>query len=177
MKNTLYAFIALLLLSACTKNDIEHRYIIKAGENETEYLKDVNVCPKVHIRINDSTLVQKQGKKPVFKIEASSYSGFCYFNEDLETHKAVVKPVFKIVRLSDEDITDVHFSYYLETVEGPKAFLGKKTYFVNVSMPLGIKEISYTTDVAELTVPKPGTYDLDVYLGLNPDISELQFKK
>lgn len=177
MKNTIYALMALLLFTACAEQKDEHRYVIKVGENETEYLKDVEVCPKVHIRRNDATLTQKQGKNPVFKIEASSYSGFCYFNEDTQTQKAVVKPQFKIVRLSNEDITDVHFSYYLETAEGPTAYLGKKTYFAKVSVPVDVKEISYTAEAAELTVPKQGTYDLDVYFGLNADISELQFKK
>ncbi|MBQ8869782.1 MAG: hypothetical protein IJ019_00215 [Alphaproteobacteria bacterium] len=177
MKNTVCAFMTLLLLTACSNSNNEHRYIIKIGENETAYLKDVNVCPKVHVRREDSTLVQKQGKNPVFKIEAVSYSGFCYFDMISKREKAVIKPQFKIVRLSERNITDLQFSYYLETAEGPKAYLGRKTYFADVSVPLGVKEINYIADATELTIPESGTYDLDVYLGLNADISELQFKK
>ena len=177
MKNKICAIVVLMMLSACAHHNTERNYVIKVGGNETEYLKDVGVCPKLHIRRADAKIVQKQGKEPVFEIEAEGYSGYCYYSTVVEKQRAVITPKFKIVRLNNKDITDVHFSYYLETAEGPKEYLGRKTYFAEVSMPVGVKEISYTADIAELTIPNPGIYDLDVYFGLNEDVSELQFKK
>ena len=165
----------MLVLASCSNND--NHYVIRAGETETEYLKDINACPKVHIRRNDAVLIQKEGDVKAFEIAAVGYSGYCYFNENVNKHRAVVIPKFKIVRLSDTDITDVHFSYYLETVEGPEAYLGEKTYFAEVKIEKNAQEKIYTAPTEELSVPKQGTYDLDVYLGLNDDISDLQFKK
>lgn len=177
MKKKLCAVVVLMLLSACAQQHTEKKYVIKVGENETEYLKDVEACPKVHIRRNDSKLTQKQGSQPVFIIEALGYTGSCYFNKATNQQRAIIKPTFKIVRLSNVDITDIHFAYYLETAEGPKEYLGKKTYFAEVTIPVGVKEINYTADAAELSIPASGKYDLDVYFGLNEDISDLQFKK
>ena len=165
----------MLVLASCSNH--ENNYVIRAGENETEYLKDIEACPKVHIRRQDVYVVQKEGVNKAFEIIATGYSGHCYFNENINKDRAVIKPKFKIVRLSDTDITDVHFSYYLETVEGPEAYLGRKTYFAEVSIETNVYEKEYTAPAAELSVPKQGTYDLDVYLGLNDDISDLQFKK
>ena len=165
----------MLVLSACSNND--SHYVVKAGESETEYLKDINACPKVHIRRNDAVLIQEEGENKAFEIIATGYSGHCYFNENIYKDRAVIQPKFKIVRLSDTDITDVHFSYYLETVEGPAAYLGRKTYHAEVSIEKNVHEKEYTAPAAELSVPAQGTYDLDVYMGLNDDITELQFKK
>ena len=177
MKNKLYAIVAVMLLSACMGQHDGRKYVIKVGENETEYLKDVEVCPKIHIRRNDAKVIQKQEKQAAFEIEAVGYSGSCYFNKVTNQQRAIVKPTFKIVRLNNKNISDIHFSYYLETVKGPKEYLGKKTYFAQVSMPIGVKEVSYIADVSELSIPKVGSYDLDMYLGLNEDAAELQFKK
>ena len=132
---------------------------------------------RLHIKRLDSTLVQKQGKEKAFEIAAIGYSGYCYFNEVIEEYRAVVKPEFQVTRLSDTDITDVHFSYYLETAEGPKSYLGKKTYFAEISISQGMHEIKYIADAIEMTIPKNRAKDADIYLGLNADASELLFKK
>ena len=166
-----------LLVTACNAYNDKNHYVLKAGENETAYLKDVDGCPKVHVRRNDAAIIQKEGADKAFAITAIGYEGFCYFNEKTNRYKAVVKPKFKISRLVDVDVTDVHFSYYLETVEGPQMYLGKKTYFAEVNIPKGAQEMEYMAQKGELSIPPSGTYDLDIYLGLNADISDLQYKK
>lgn len=177
MKNKLFLLILVTLLSACASQKNENRYVVKVGGDETSYLKDVNACPKVHIRRNDATIVQKEGEIKVFEIIASGYSGQCYFNENIKKERAVIYPEFKIIRLEDTDITDIHFSYYLETAEGPETYLGKKTYFAEVSIPKGTRELYYKAKPSELSIPLYGKSDLDVYFGLNEDATELQFKK
>lgn len=177
MKTKLSVLILSLLVIACANNDNNNRLIVQAGKNETSYLKDVEGCPKVHVRREDAAIVQKEDGIPAFEIVATGYNGYCYFNEKINRDKAIISPKFKISRLSDTDITDVHFSYYLETAEGPKCYLGKKTFFAKVSIPKGTKEMEYIAPKSEMVIAPSGTYDLDVYMGLYEDISDLQYKK
>ena len=169
---------SVFLITSCGINSDDNYYVIKVGENETEYLRDIDACPKVHIKRKDSVIVQKEGNTNAFEIVALGYSGHCYFNKNVNKTKAIIRPEFKIVRLSDVDDTDVHFSYYLETVEGPEAYLGKKTYFAKVTIPKGTKEIGYIpNETAELSIPEHRKENADIYFGLNEDTSEMQFKK
>lgn len=175
MKFTILALV--LLLTACSSDKIENHYTIKVGQNETSYLKDINACPKVHIKRTDSALIQKEGNKKAFEIIAYKYSGYCYHDETTGKYKTRIKPEFKVIRLANVDVTDIQFSYYLETAEGPSAFLGKKSYFANVILPVGASEITYVADEVELSIPQDKNSDADVYFGLNEDISDLQFRK
>lgn len=173
-----FLLLTALLLSACSLNrPASETYVVVSGEDDTSYLKNVQACPKVHIRRPDIKIVQQSDYKEIFEIKAVGYEGFCYYNEKAEQDRAVVKPKFNITRLSDSDITDVRFSYYLETVEGPAGYLGRKTYFADVKIPVGLKSMDYTANSGELTIPVPGTYNLDIYLGLNADRYNLEFKK
>ena len=115
--------------------------------------------------------------RELFSVKAVGYEGFCYFNEKVQKDRAVVKPRFRITRLEDSDVTDVQFSYYLETVEGPEGFLGKKTYFASVNVPQGVNEVEFTADIGELSIPQPGTYNLDLFLGLVANGYDLEYKR
>lgn len=177
MKKFLLSLTALALFSACSlKNDNSEVYVVVSGADDTSYLKDVNACPKVHIRQDDVKIVQVAEYRELFKIQAVGYEGFCYFNEKVQQDRAVVRPRFKITRLEDSDVTDVQFSYYLETVEGPESFLGKKTYFASVNIPQGVNEMEFTADIGELSIPHPGTYNLDLFLGLVANGYDMEYK-
>ena len=177
MKKVWLSFVALAVLGACSfGNDDENHFVVVSGEDDTSYLKDVDACPKVHIRQNDTKIVQIDEYRELFTIEAVGYEGHCYYNKKLGKNKAVVKPKFKITRVEKSDVTDVHFSYYLETVEGPVNYLGKKTYFAEVHIPLGAEVLDYTTEGGELTIPVPGTYNIDIYLGLKAKAQDLEYK-
>lgn len=178
MKKYILGLTAAAVLAACSFNrDDSSHYVVVSGSDDTSYLKDVQGCPKVHIRHDDVKIVQKENYQELFEIKAVGYEGFCYFNEKVEKDRAVVKPKFKVVRLSDSDVTDVQFSYYLETVEGPTSFLGRKTYFASANIPVGVNEMEFTADAGELTIPVPGTYDLDIFLGLIANAYDLEYKK
>jgi hypothetical protein len=166
-----------LLFTACSSDKVDNHYVIKIGQNETSYLKNMKTCPKIHIKRADSTLIQKEGKTKAFEIIAYNHSGYCYLNKDTGERHAVITPEFKIIRLANVDVTDVQFSYYLESSEGSSNYSAKKSHFANVSIPVGAKEMLYTAEATELTMPKERTNDADVYFGLNEDISDLQFRK
>lgn len=177
MKKILLSMAALALLGACSfKNQDENHFVVVSGEDDTSYLKDIDACPKVHIRQNDTKIVQVAEYRELFTIEAIGYEGRCYFNKKLGKDKAIVKPKFKITRLEESDVTDVHFSYYLETVEGPTNYLGKKTYFAEVHIPRGVTVLDYSAEGGELTIPVPGTYNMDIYLGIKATVQDLEYR-
>jgi len=161
-------FLSLLLMGGCaTQNEY-----VSGGDYD---LSSFDVCPKVEIKSEDKAIIQKAGGKDLFEIELVGYQGNCYYDKRISKNKAVVAPQFKIKRLSDTNVEDIHFSYYLQTVEGPTRFLGKKTYYATVNMIKGVQEIIYDANAGELTAPL-GQYDVDVYIGLNAILADSDYK-
>ena len=107
MKKSVLALSLIAVLAACSFNRTDNHYVVVSGADDTSYLKDVEGCPKIHIREDDVKIVQKEDYQELFEIKAVGYEGFCYFNEKVEKDRAVVKPKFKVTRLSDSDVTDV----------------------------------------------------------------------
>lgn len=165
MKKILTGILALTIITACGTEDKNH-FTVVSGEDDTSYLADIKSCPKIHIRQKDFRVVQSEAGKRLFEIQAIGYEGFCYFHEKSGKYRAVIKPQFKIKRLNSSDVNDVQFSYYLETVEGPKKYLGRKTYFSQAYVTPAQKELKHVAKGGELTIPNPGSYDLDIYMGL-----------
>lgn len=169
---------AVILLAGCrVQNPQPDYYAVSAGVDDTAYLRDVDGCPRVHIREHDTRVIQRSDYMDLFEVKAAGYDGYCYFNENINKNRAVVRPKFRIRRLSPGDVSHVDFSYYLETVEGPAAYLGRKTYFASASIPEGVEEIYYSAPAGELTIPPPGTYNLDIYLGMSADRYDQEYKK
>ena len=161
-------FLSLLLIAGCAS---------QVGYVPEDDLSPLTACPKVKIKVEDKAIIQKAAGMDLFKIELTGYEGNCYYDARISKNKAVVSPRFKITRLTNNHVEDVHFSYYLETVEGPTRFLGKKTYFAEVNMITGVNEIVYTASAGELSAPI-GKHDVDMYIGLNavPEDSEYKVK-
>lgn len=124
-------------------------------------------CPRAFIPRSDSYLIQKGADKEDFMIELIGFDGYCYFDNGIKHDKAIVTPIFKITRLSPSDETDVMFSFYAETIKGPPEYLGKKTYYETISVPLNKREIEFKGKQAELRIPPEMKYEFDINLGLN----------
>jgi hypothetical protein len=130
------------------------------------YYGESEVCPQVQIIRNESYLSQFVGYKEQFQISISGYEGYCYYDNALNRHRAVIRPTFKIKRLSRSPETDVRFSYYTETVKGPTEYLGKKTYFVTAHIGANELETYYTAPEVKVHIPEKMIKDYDVNLGL-----------
>ena len=124
------------------------------------------LCPNVNILRDDSYITQFVHYKETFQISITGYEGYCYFDEPTQRYRAVVRPTFKIKRLRPSDETDVRFSYYTETVKGPPEYLGKKTYFATVHIPLDAREKEYTAPQTLAYIPNEMENDYDINLGL-----------
>ena len=149
--------------------------LLLAGCVGQNYDENFNFCPRVHIRAEDQAIVQTVGTEGLFKIEMIGYKGRCYYDERVKKDKAVVAPEFKITRLSQTNVEDVHFSYYMETAQGPERFLGRKTYYAHTQMLKDAVEIYHTPKDHELTSPA-GEYDFDLYAGLNAIKGDSEYK-
>ena len=125
-----------------------------------------DVCPYVQILRDKSYLTQYVNYKETFQVSINGYEGYCYYDNKLERHRAVIYPIFKIKRLTASDETDVRFSYYTETVKGPPEYLGKKTYFANVHIKEGELETYYKAPAAKVFIPSEAGYDYDINLAL-----------
>ncbi len=136
---------------------------------------DSSACPQVVIRPQDKSIIQTASHQRIFKIEIVGYSGHCYFDERIGKNKAVVAPSFKITRLNESNVEDVHFSYYLETAEGPSRFLGKKTYFTQARIAKGQYEAYHNAQSGELSIPY-AQGNVDIYTGLYAQKADSEYK-
>lgn len=148
-----FFLIALFLLGACRET------MLSLDPADTS-------CPQVQIMRNDAYLTQYVNYKETFQINLTGYEGYCYYEENVERYRAVIRPIFTIKRLRPSDETDVRFSYYTETVKGPPAYLGKKTHFVTAKIGLNELETEYKGSDAYVYIPSVIADDYDVRLGL-----------
>lgn len=125
-----------------------------------------DVCPRVVINRDTSYLTQIVNYREEFQVSVIGFEGYCYMDTRVNRTKAVIEPIFKIKRLRKSDETDVHFAYFTETVKGPPAYLGKKTYYLNVTIPADRLEMEYKAPAVQVKVPEDMKYEFDINLGL-----------
>ena len=141
-------------------------FIASCSSEPKLYNIEGEVCPQVQIIRNEAYLSQFVGYKEQFQISISGYDGHCYYDNVLERYRAVIRPTFKIKRLSRSPETDVRFSYYTETVKGPTEYLGKKTYYVTAHIGADELETYYTAPEVKVFIPEKMIKGYDVNLGL-----------
>ncbi len=127
---------------------------------------DYETCPRVQIIRDNAYLTQVVNYREEFQINLIGYDGYCYYDRKIEQNKALIKPIFQIKRLRPSDETDVHFAFYTETVKGPPQYIGKKTHFAAVTIPLDATEIEYTAPQVMVYVPEEYKYSYDINMGL-----------
>lgn len=147
-------FLMVFILSGCTE------WIWSSSSSGS------GLCPQVRILRGNSYLTQFVNYRETFQISINGYEGYCYYDTALARHRAVIRPIFKIKRLSPSDETDVRFSYYTETVKGPPAYLGKKTYYLTVKIKADELETTYKAPAVNVFVPAEMLDDYDINLGL-----------
>lgn len=135
------------------------------------------LCPRVIIPRDTSYLTQVVNYYEEFQISVVGFDGYCYFDNRVNRTKGVINPIFKVKRLRPSDETDVHFAYYTETIKGPPAYLGKKTYYLTVTIPAGELETTYKAPPVEVKVPENMKYDFDINLGLVQSPEESKYNK
>ncbi len=159
MPHKLFVLPVLLFLSACVTPQV------------------AEICPRVVIPRETAYQTQIVNYKEQFQISLVGYNGFCYKDERVNRTKAVIEPVFLIRRVRPGDENAVSFAYFTETVKGPPAYLGKKTYYADVYIPADREEMEYTAPQVEVKVPEGMKYDFDINLGLVLSPEELKYNR
>ena len=127
---------------------------------------DYETCPRVQIIRDNAYLTQVVNYREEFQINLIGYDGYCYYDRKIEQNKALIKPIFQIMRLRPSDETDVHFAFYTETVKGPPQYIGKKTHYAVATIPSDALEIEYTAPQVMVYVPEEYKYSYDINMGL-----------
>jgi len=130
------------------------------------------ICPLVKIPRDTAYLKRFTGNREDYRITVTGYEGFCYLDTASNEFKAVLSPTFVIRRLQPTNESDIHFSFYTETLKGPPEFLGKRGFFEHVNMPLDAAEIEFKGKSVEVRIPENMKYDFDINLGLILSVSD-----
>lgn len=123
-------------------------------------------CPLVTIKREDSRLIQKVNYQDDFEVELKGVEAFCYFDQRVKKEKAKITPIFVVHKLRNTDETDIQFSWFTNTIKGPPAYLGKKTYFTGTSMGKGERSKEFRGEEVEVKIPVEMMYDFEVFAGL-----------
>ena len=145
-------FIAVLLLSPS--------YIQSTAKTESRLVKDAFGTDSSYY------VIQKANYRNEFQIRLTGYESYCYFDEVSSRHYAMIKPLFLIRRIRTTDESRVDFNFYTETIKGPPAFLGKKTYFEAVSLSADENEKEFKGKAVEVKIPQEMMYEFEIFAGL-----------
>ena len=122
-------------------------------------------CPVV--KIDSQNLYIKDGDKGnSFRVSLRGFEGYCYTDARNVT-RAVIVPVIRVQRLKDTGETDIHFTYYTETLEGPPEFLGRKSYHTYLNVPLQEPGLVFRLKPLERVIPTELKHEYDIKIGLD----------
>ena len=135
------------------------------------------LCPMVSIPRESSYLIQKYDNIDSFRIEITGFDGFCFYDDRTKSNRAAVTPIFKITRLRPSDEADIHFSYFIETAEGPVEFLGKQTFHTKVTLPTDSQYLHFKARQTQVRLPLEENAKIDIRMGLVMSRSEKNYNK
>ena len=133
-------------------------------------------CPNITIPYDNSYFVQHANYKDDFQIELIGYKRYCTAAQTINRRYAIIKPIFRVTRLSDGDESRVDFAFYTQTLQGPPEYLGKRSYFAYADIPLGVKEVVVDGHPAKVRIPCCSP-DFSINLGLSASVAELDYNK
>ncbi len=130
---------------------------------------DGAVCPQVRI-VNSKSVLTRQ---PLFRLELSGVDSYCYVEENIHRAYLIAQPHFELKRLHSGDETRLDFAYYVETLQGPPEYLGKKSYFAHGLIAEDQLQTSFSPAPAKVRIPADSP-DFVVELGI--DLSALEYE-
>lgn len=161
MRRIFYAFLILFLASGCSSS-------IPEGYRQ---------CPLVTIKREDARLIQIVNYRDNFEVELIGFEGFCYFDTRVKQEKARITPIFVVNKLRNTDESDVQFSWFTNTIKGPPAYLGKKSYFVETSLQKGERRKEFKGAQVEVKIPVDMMYEFEIFAGLELSPKEKQYNQ
>ncbi len=161
MQRICYAFLFLLMIGGCISSDLD-------GYKQ---------CPLVTIKREDARLIQIINYQDNFEIEFVGFEGFCYYDTRVNQEKAKITPIFSINKLRDTDETDIQFQWFTNTIKGPPAYLGKKSYFVETSMRRDERRKEFKGKSVDVKIPVDKMYEFEIFAGLELSPQEKKYNQ
>ena len=147
-------------------------FILCSCANSQTLQRDSNTCPYISLSSQNSYLTQIVNYSSNFRVEFIGYEVYCYYFSPAQMRFAEITPSFRVVRLKPSDDTEVDFSFYTDTTQGPPEFLGKRNYFVSVKN-IGDKKIIKAQPV-KVRIPLINN-EFQIELGLNMSPAEKNY--
>lgn len=123
-------------------------------------------CPNVVIPRASAYVTQKVNSRDEFQIQLTGFEGYCYFDKKVNRQKAVITPLFEIIKLRMVDESELSFNFFTQTIKGPPAYLGKWVHPVTATIPLNEKFVKFKGNPVELKIPNENPYGFEIMLGL-----------
>lgn len=161
MRRIFYAVLMVLAIAGCTSS-------IPEGYRQ---------CPLVTIKREDARLIQIVNYQDNFEVELIGFEGFCYFDTRVKQEKAKITPIFVVNKLRNTDESDVQFSWFTNTIKGPPAYLGKKTYFVETSLQKDEQRKEFKGAQVEVKIPVDMMYEFEIFAGLELSPKEKKYNQ
>lgn len=139
--------------------------------------KPYHPCPYGAIRREHAKLIQKVNYQDDFMVELKGFEGYCYFDTPVKRAKAMITPIFVITKLRNTDETDVQFSWFTETIKGPPAYLGKRSYFTGTHIKTGERVKEFKGSPVSVKVPNEMMDDFEIMLGLDASKEEKKYNQ
>lgn len=134
-------------------------------------------CPNVQIPRATAYAMQKAGYSEEVRLELIGYEGYCLKANTVDRRYAVIRPLFKIIRLSEGYDTRIDFSYYTETIKGPPEFLGRRRYFASVDIPRDVYEKEFAGRQIKVRLPGEDYADFAILLGMENSATERDYNQ
>ncbi|MFI3241106.1 MAG: hypothetical protein R3Y43_00900 [Alphaproteobacteria bacterium] len=124
------------------------------------------ICPNVLIPRKSAYLTQKSSSFEDFQVQIVGVEGYCYYDRELKTNKAVITPVFELSRLAPSKDCQVDFKFFTETLDGPPEYLGKWRHHQSASINYDQKSIKFKGKTLEQRIPVENESQFIINLGL-----------
>lgn len=148
-----------------------------ACASDTASRAELSICPDVSIPRSQSYLTQIAGYSDEFQVELTGYESYCTRNETGTRAYAVITPEFEARRLQPSDQSRVDFGFYTETVKGPPAYIGKKSYPASVVMNHGETRKIFSGRPVKVKLPPEDWQDFAILLGLDLSAAEADYNR
>ncbi len=162
MKQIIFLISAIFTLSSCINTDANNSF---------------KSCPNITIPRASAYLTQKDTGFEDFQIQVSGYEGYCYFDTDIKSYKAVITPIFELSRLAPSKDCQVDFKFFTETLSGPPEYLGKWQHHQSASIGRNQKYIKFKGKTIEQRVPNENKETFKINLGLTQTAQEQIYNK
>lgn len=138
---------------------------------------ELSICPDISIPLNQAYLTQIAGYSDEFQVELKGYESYCTRNELGTRAYAVITPEFEARRLQPSDQSRIDFNFYTETVKGPPAYIGKKSYAASVVMNPGETHKTFSGRPVKVKLPPEDYQDFAILLGLDLSAAEADYNR